>query len=273
VVDLRAYTKRIGVAADVEKPVADLNFLRQIILAHTQTIPFENLNVLMRRTVPLDLESLESKLLHCARGGYCFEQNALFAEVLAQIGYRVERLAGRVVWGASAAPPWQNPRTHMLLLVHVGGERFLCDVGFGGVTPTAPLPFTLNERLETPNETYRIVEQGEVCLLQAEIAGQWLDVYLFDLQPQSAIDYEMANHYVATHPASQFRYTLMAARAFEGGRYHLRNRTVTIFTRGEKEQRELEGPDAQLDALRDYFGIEVPDVSEFVASLEHVRED
>ena len=272
-IDIAAYCRRVGLQpADTATP--DLGFLRRLTLAHTQTVPFENLNVLMRLSVPLDLAALEAKLVHSARGGYCFEQNAYFAAVLEEFGYSVERLAGRVVWGASAAPPWQNPRTHMLLLVHVAGERYLCDVGFGGVTPTAPLPFATNRNLETPNETYRIIDQDEVCLLQAEIAGEWQDVYLFDLQPQAAIDYEMANHYVATHPGSHFRHTLMAARAFDGGRYHLRNRALTIFRRGSaKEQRELSGADEQLDALQAYFGIEIPDVSAFRAALEIVRDD
>lgn len=272
-IDPEAYCRRIGIPAE-EARAADLSLLRRITLAHTQAIPFENLNVLMRLSVPLDLESLEAKLVRSARGGYCFEQNAYLAAMLEQFGYSVQRLAGRVVWGATAVQPWQNPRTHMLLLVNIAGERYICDVGFGGVTPTAPLPFAMNRELTTPNETYRIIEQDDICLLQAEIAGNWQDVYLFDLQSQAAIDYEMANHYVATHPASQFRHTLMAARAFDGGRYHLRNRSLTIFRRGsKKEQRELQGPDEQIEALRDYFGIEVPNISEFRASLENVRED
>ena len=272
-IDIAAYCRRIGLpAAETQTP--DLDLLRRLTLAHAQAIPFENLNVLMRRAVPLDLDALETKLIRSARGGYCFEQNAYFAAALEQFGFSVARLAGRVVWGSTAAPPWQNPRTHMLLLVDVAGARYLCDVGFGGVTPTAPLLFAMNRDLETPNETYRIVEQGDVLLLQADIAGEWQDVYLFDLQAQTAIDYEMANHYVATHPASHFRYTLMAARAFDGGRYHLRNRTLTIFRHDRpKERRELSGADEQLQALQEYFEIDVPDVTAFRAALENVRED
>ena len=194
--------------------------------------------------------------------------------MLVQLGFSVERLAARVVWGGSAEQPWGNPRTHRALLVSLSGERDLSDVGFGGTSPTAPWLFELNREQPTPHETYRIVEHGDVCNLQIRIGSKWLDVYLFDLQPQAGIDYEMANHYVATHPASQFRFTLMAARAFEGGRYHLRNRVFTTFLPdSDKQQRELRDADEQIEVLQESFGIELPDVTAFHAALANVEED
>jgi N-hydroxyarylamine O-acetyltransferase len=39
---------------------------------------------------------VSTKLIEARRGGYCFEQNALFAAVLEAIGFRVTRLAARV---------------------------------------------------------------------------------------------------------------------------------------------------------------------------------
>ena len=257
-----------------ERRQPDLELLSALTLAHTQAIPFENLNPLSRRPVPLDLESLEAKLVRSARGGYCFEQNTYFAAVLEQLGYSVRRLAARVVWGASAEPPWNNPRTHMALLVDIDGRQFLCDVGFGGVTPTAPLPFEPGQELATPHETFRILERGEIWLLQVRIEGEWQDVYLFDLQPQSAIDYQMANHYVATHPTSHFRFTLTAARAFEGGRHHLRNRLLTSFYRDSaKQQRVLSGTSEIAEVLQQVFGIDCGDKAQFESALGNISED
>ncbi len=272
-IDLDSYLNRIGLPARVRDRQADLSLLRDLALAHTQSIPFENLNVLMRRPVPLDIAALEAKLVHAYRGGYCFEQNAYFAAALERLGFAVQRLAARVVWGGTSAQPWRNPRTHMILLVNLAGERYLCDVGFGGNTPTAPLLFAMNVEQVTPHETFRIIEQEGICNLQIRIDSQWLDVYLFDLQPQSAIDYEMANHYVATHPASHFRHSLLAARPFEGGRYALRNRLLTTHRLdGEKEQRELPDAHALISVLQDTFGIAVPDAAEFEAALDNIRE-
>ena len=49
----------------------------------------------------LDLASLWKKLVIDQRGGYCFEQNTLFAAVLEAIGFPVRRLAARVRMGAA----------------------------------------------------------------------------------------------------------------------------------------------------------------------------
>lgn len=271
---LGAYFRRIGMPASTSERAVSVELLRELTLAHTASIAFENLNVLMRLPVPLDVDALESKLVRAARGGYCFEQNAWFAAVLEQLGFAVTRLAARVVWGETAAQPWRNPRTHMALLVDLPGQRYLCDVGFGGNTPTAPLPFELDAEHDTPHERFRIIKHGEIFNLQVSIDGQWQDVYLFDLQPQSAIDYEMANHYVATHPSSFFRDTLLAARAFEHGRYALRNYLMTTHRLdGSKEQRHIRDADELILVLRETFGIEVPDGAAFTAALENISED
>lgn len=274
-ISLEAYFNRIEVdLRHTESLPADLRLLRTIILAHTQTIAFENLNSLLRVPVPLGLAELEAKLVRSSRGGYCFEQNMYFAAVLQQVGFKVQRLAARVIWGGSIALSSQIPRAHMLLLVNVEGSQYLCDVGFGGLTPTGPLEFIVDTEIATPHETFRIIRHNGDYLLQARIGDKWLDVYLFDLQSQSDIDYEVANHFVATHPESHFRHTLMAARAFDEGRYALRNRHLTTFQRGgEKTEKTLRSPDELIETLSQKFGVEVPDAAAFEAALAHIKED
>src|SRR5437867_3136447 len=105
-VDLKSYLTRICFEGDLAPTVETL---RRLHLAHATHIPFENLDVLLRRPILLDLDSLFAKLVHGGRGGYCFEQNALFAAVLEEVGFRVKRLAGRVRMGATAI----RPRTQM----------------------------------------------------------------------------------------------------------------------------------------------------------------
>ncbi len=86
--------------------------------------------------IHLDDRTLEEKLIHGRRGGYCFEQNGLLERVLRELGFHVRSLLGRVVLANPAQMP---PRTHRLLLVEVDGERWIADVGFGGQTLTAPV--------------------------------------------------------------------------------------------------------------------------------------
>src|SRR5690349_15099497 len=123
--DLDAYLDRIGYAGP---RLPTRRVLEGLHLAHTTHVPFENLDILLGRPIRLDLDSLQAKLVRDRRGGYCFEQNTLFAAGLEQMGFAVTRLAARVRFGASRL----LPRTHMLLRVDVEGEPFLADVGFGG---------------------------------------------------------------------------------------------------------------------------------------------
>jgi hypothetical protein len=132
-IDLDAYFTRIGYAG-VRRPIMET--LRALHLAHATHIPFENLDVLLGRRILLDLESLQTKLVRGRRGGYCFEQNALFAAVLERLGFTVTRLAARVRMGVTRV----LPRTHVALAVDVDGGSWLADVGFGELGTVAADP-------------------------------------------------------------------------------------------------------------------------------------
>ena len=264
--DLDSYFARIG----YDGPSAPtLETLRAIQLLHAQAIPFENLDPLLGRTPRLDVDSLQRKLVRSARGGYCFEQNALFAHALRALGFRVTGLAGRVVWNRPDDTP--PPRSHMILRVEIDGIAWLADVGFG-LSPTGPLLFEPELEQQTPHEPFRLTKDGDVFTLQAKLLGKWQSFYRFDLQPQEAIDYEVANHYVSTWPSSHFVTSLIAARAAPDRRYGLRGNQLSIRPlTGEGEQRAL-GSAAEIRAvLGDLFGIDVPDVALFDTTIARLK--
>ncbi len=150
--DLDAYFRRIGYVGPV---VPTLATLRALQLCHPLSVPFENLDAFAGVPVRLDLESLQRKLVAARRGGYCFEQNTLFAAVLERLGFAVTALAARVVWERPADEI--RVRSHMLVLVALKDGDYLCDVGFGGLTPTAPLRLDANVEQSTPHETFRVL--------------------------------------------------------------------------------------------------------------------
>ena len=98
-VDLDAYFARIGYRG-ARAPT--LEALTRIHALHVEAIPFENLSPFLGEPVPLDLESLQRKLVAGGRGGWCFEHNLLFSYMLLAMGYGVRRLAARVRW---SVPP------------------------------------------------------------------------------------------------------------------------------------------------------------------------
>src|SRR5215469_15975587 len=129
--DLDAYLGRTGYTGPAEPSHASLVALHR---AHLAAIPFENLDIMLGRPVLVDLESIQDKLVHAGRGGYCYEHGQLFGAALERLGFSVERLLARV--GPDGQP--MRPRTHLTLRVRAGSGLWLSDVGFGS-SPPGPL--------------------------------------------------------------------------------------------------------------------------------------
>jgi N-hydroxyarylamine O-acetyltransferase len=257
-VDLDAYFRRIGYAGSLEP---NLDTLRGIHLRHALTIPFENLAPLLRQPVRLDLQALEHKLVHAGRGGYCFEQNLLLSHVLQKLGFKVTQLAARVVWNAPAGVV--RGRTHMLLRIDLEDGPYVADVGFGGLTLTAPLRLATDIEQPTPHETFRLIKSGDLFAMEALVHEAWKALYHFDLQPQLLPDYEISNWYVSTHPESHFTLVLMVALPSAHQRTALNNNQLTIYRAGAApEQRALASAAEIRAVLRDTFGLTLPDSPE-----------
>lgn len=252
--DLAAYFERIGYA-DPRQP--NLSALHGIIAGHATSIPFENLDVLLGRPIPLEPEALVDKLVHRGRGGYCFEHNLLLRAVLEKLGFAVAGLAGRVLWGRPEGEA--GPRTHVLLRVALPEGDFLADVGFGGLTLTAPLRFEIGPEQATPHEPHRLIDADGETELQARLDGTWTRLYRFLPVPQLSVDYEMANWFTATHPAGLFTNNLLAARPEPDRRYTLFNRDFTIRHRdGRVERRTLADAGDLAEVLTHCFRVALP---------------
>lgn len=259
-VDVDAYTRRIGYAGDLAPTRATLDALA---LHHVQAIPFENLDVLLERPIPLAPEAVDQKLLHDGRGGYCFEHNTLFLRVLTQLGFHARAISARV---RIDRPREVTPsRTHVFVRVDLGGETWLADVGVGGLSVTSALKLALDDVQETPHEARRIVREGDRYFHQARLRTGWQDVCEFTLEEMPEIDREVANLFTSAHPQSHFRSRLMVARSdADGGRVTLLDRELTLRRRGgDAETRRLETPDELLSALRDHFALRFPPGTRF----------
>jgi N-hydroxyarylamine O-acetyltransferase len=253
---LAAYFDRIGYSGPGRGPQqATSETLHALHRLHPQVIPFENLDALLGRTPRLDLASVFAKLVSARRGGYCYEHNLLFRAVLDTLGFETTGLAARVLWNDPAAI---TPRTHMMLLVETPDNTWLADVGFGSMTLSAPLLFDTGREQATPHEPFRLdlIERGDF-LLQVKLGDAWRPIYRFDLEPQFAADYAMANHYVSTYPESIFLNHLIVARVLPGQRQTLFD--TTLSQRGETEsKRELASAGELRRVLHDTFGLALP---------------
>lgn len=259
--DIDAYFARIGYTGLRD---ASLETLESLHLLHPQAIPFENLDPFLGHPVRLDLASLQEKIVARGRGGYCFEHNLIFMHVLKALGFAVSGLAARVLWGQPDDAI--TARSHMLLRVELDGRTYIADVGFGGLTLTAPLLLRPGLEQKTPHETFRMVETGDHFRLQANVGGDWRTVYRFDMQQNYEVDYSVSNHFLSTHPTSHFLSSVIAARALPGRRYALRNnRLSTHHLGGRTKQMEIATAAELADVLEGPLEIAIPDRAAFEA--------
>uniref|UniRef100_A0AAU3GSQ1 Arylamine N-acetyltransferase n=1 Tax=Streptomyces sp. NBC_01401 TaxID=2903854 RepID=A0AAU3GSQ1_9ACTN len=249
-VDLDAYLARVGYRGDV---AGDLSTLRGLHTAHVDAIAFDNLDALFGRTsVPLDLDSVQDKIVRQGRGGWCLEQVVLMAAVLDRIGFTFTAFAGRTRIRTGNK---FGPALHVALCVELDGERWLHDVSFGAYGPHEPIRLAENARLDG-NGSFDLVREpsGEHVLRFLRPEGP-AELYGFTTDVRHPSDFEILNHFCLTHPRSPFNHQMVLQRTQPGVRHLLAGSTLTeIRPSGPATFRELD-KDELLSAPEEIFGI------------------
>ncbi|NNH72079.1 arylamine N-acetyltransferase [Nocardia uniformis] len=253
--DLDAYLARIGYTGDRAPTSATL---RALTYAHTTSIPFENLEAILGRAIPLDLKTLQDKMIRRRRGGYCYENVALFAAALERLGFEFNGLSARVTMGA----PGLRPATHAILRVLIDGRAWLCDVGFGA-GPLEPIELIADRGEFTLGAWRYRLERAENALGVEEWTlhhfgrDGWIDRHTASVTPSYRVDYEVGNHYVSTWPRSPF-VTRPFVQRFLPEVHHVLDGTTwtTEYPDGTGETRELAHTDLP-KLLAEVFDIEL----------------
>ncbi|MFI8447683.1 arylamine N-acetyltransferase [Streptomyces erythrochromogenes] len=265
--DLDAYLARIGYDGPREPTLA---VLRDLQRAHTTGIPFENVHAVLGRDLPLDLPSVEARLVRDRRGGYCFEHVLLFAAAVERIGFHVTGMIGRVSLGA----PKVLPATHGLLAVTARDDEreWLCDVGFGA-GPLGPIELADGAHTAYDGWRHRLERRpgahgiDQWWLYQTspgpsgpdDVPGRvrtpWIDRHTFTLTAQYPIDYVVGSHFVGTNARSPFVRRLFVQRMTPAAHRSLDDLTlVTTLPDGTSTTEEI-APEALDGTLREVFGI------------------
>lgn len=261
ILDLAAYLDRINYVGPLDPSATTLRLLHA---RHVAAISFENLDPVLGRAVSLDLGAVQQKLVDRRRGGYCHEHNLLLAGILERLGFRVTRLLARVHGAHSILP-----RGHTTLLVEAEGQTWLADVGFGGEGPLEPIPLEAGVTSRQGGWDYRLRHGGDDWLLQIASPAGWVDLYSFVSTVFRQPDFEMANHFVSTHPTSPFATEIIVQRTTGTIRHALRGVELTV-TRPDGTREGLRvGRDTLLRLLRHTFGIRLAndDVRRLLAVL------
>lgn len=135
---INQYMQRIDYQGSFTQDIATLSALQWAHLTH---IPYENLSILAQIPLSLEPQNLFQKIVLDHRGGYCFELQGLFKELLEALGFSVTQYAARFL----DEGPHIQMRRHRVLVVTLGKRRYLVDVGVRNEAPRKALQLTCNE--------------------------------------------------------------------------------------------------------------------------------
>jgi N-hydroxyarylamine O-acetyltransferase len=209
--DFVAYLKRIRYSGPTD---TNSETLRRIHRAHLLAVPFENLDIPLKRAIACDESSFVRKIVEQRRGGFCYEMNGAFAALLRALGFKVTLLSARVPRADGSPGPEFD---HLTLRVDLD-QPWLADVGFGD-SFIEPLRLKSGVEQEQYGRKYRIIESDAALELQVlEPGGDWKQEYTFTLQPRQLSDFAGMCHYHQTSPESPFTHKKLCSIATEDGR-------------------------------------------------------
>jgi N-hydroxyarylamine O-acetyltransferase len=236
----------------------DHETLRGLQLAHMMAVPFENLDIGLKRPIKIDEESIWEKLITQRRGGFCYELNGLFAWLLRHIGFDVIYLNARVVEKDGSLG---IDFDHLALLVQIPGqpERWIADVGFGD-SFTGPLNLDEHGEQVQGLRAYKLQQSDDGFIVwQKNYDGSWERHYFFDLQShQFPEEYEAACLYHQTSLESSFTRGSIISRATPTGRVSLEDGRLIVTENGKRSERLINSQDEYRTLLKEYFDMILP---------------
>ena len=111
-----------------------------------------------------------------------------------------------------------------------------------------------------PRSEIQLMNETKNWVLRARTPERVVDCWATTLEGDNLVDFELSNHFTATHPGSPFvnRLTLRALTA--GACVTVMNRDVTHVRGDETSTTTLESRAALRTLLNEHFGFDLPEV-------------
>ncbi|MCK6602835.1 MAG: arylamine N-acetyltransferase [Bacteroidetes bacterium] len=213
------YLRRIGFSGPLEPTAKTLARLQEM---HLLSVPFENLDIHSRQSINLAPDALFQKIVEKKRGGFCYELNGLFFDLLKAAGFDVQRISARVFnrQKGEFGPEFD----HLALWVRMTDTDYLADVGFGDFS-RHPLRIKPDLIQADPAGQFRLLlQEDNQFLVQKSQTGSWENQYLFSLKSHSIEAFSEMCRFHQTSPESHFTRQKLVSLATRNGRITLTDR-------------------------------------------------
>lgn len=246
------YLKRIAVVEnDIEPTFENLKLLQR---QHLLNVPFENLDIHWKCPILLNTNKFYKKIIGDKRGGFCYELNGLYNELLKEIGYKTKIISARVSSGKDFGAEYD----HLALLTEIDGEEFLTDVGFGDLTAD-PLLFVLDEEQTDNTGIFKIRKhEGEYFEVIKKNSDEWKSEYIFKNLERDLQEFAGMCNFHQTSPESHFTSGKVCSLMTNDGRKTLTDKKFIETINGEKRETEVNSEDDFYQILKREFSIEKP---------------
>ncbi len=249
--DALTYLKRIGMSK-IEAPT--LSWLSCMQTYHVLNVPFETLSIHRENeTISLDSDALYDKIVNRRRGGFCYELNGLFAELLEAVGYIVTRISAKVFSGETEefGPEFD----HLTLLVHLD-KKYLVDVGFGDAIR---LPLAMpNGDAEDVEGRFRIVRNWhgiDDYMYEKMENGVWWPKYRFSTMPREMSEFQPMCDFHQFSKESHFAKQPICSQGTEMGRISLIPSRFIVTENGDSQLHEVSDSNDFDRKLKQHFDI------------------
>lgn len=247
----REYLERIGVDGAVSP---DAESLRSLQRRHLLSVPFENLDIHWKRPIILDTARFYEKIVTRRRGGFCYELNGLFNELLREIGFRTRLVSAKVFNGTDFGREFD----HAAVIVTIGELEYLADVGFGEFSAE---PLRLVPDIEQHDrEGVFTLQQAEPGTLVAAKRrdGQWVPEYKFSLLGRDLSEFAEMCEFQQYSPESHFTKGKLCSLMTDNGRKTLTDAKYIVTTGGERKETVVDSEGEFYRLLETEFGITRP---------------
>lgn len=243
------YLERIGFTGPIN---IDLDTLTRLQMAHLLSVPFEALEVFDRRRVHADDEWCWNKIVDRCRGGWCFEANGAFAQLLEGLGFTVRRLGAAVLLDGP-----NQIIDHLVLEVQLE-QAWLVEVGFGDQAPLTPLRLEHDGPIESIGAMFEFLASPQGTTLAQLVDGVPEPRYRFKRVAHQLVDFVAASDRLQDDRTMHWSTSPFATRLVDadGTRLTLtRSRLKTISPNGGQTSVEVP-PEQWNQVLLDNFGID-----------------